>query len=603
MAPKTRSLTGKWAMAILSVVVVQFVLLTLLLALHFQVSEESKAATHAAQVTSMLSDCLMSLLKLAHSSNHKALIMSGRPDFYHQQYRANLNALRSLVNDRSREKLFEIAQKNEGDLFSLLQRMRGIIRAGEYSRDIKRQMYAATHDQANALVEVARALNSIAVNEKERVKLALYHSQQQRTEVMFIITAGVVLELMLIFIFAYWFKKDIGGRINRVVENAVDMARGKEPTYTKASMGTDEIRQIDEVFVSMFEAIAVARARRKELVDNASDWIFQLDSVCDFVEVNNACLPLTGYTREQLLARNLQELLALPDKTRGFQELEKTSQLKDSTFELQIKRKDATIIDTEWTVHWSSTDGSFFCIVRDISARKQAERLRSDVMQMVSHDIKSPLFTVSSFLEIAESGRLGELSVQGEKSVTTALQATTGMLSLVQNFLEIEKIEAGMLQLELRLNNLDDVIADAIDRILSDVSPERNINAAPSDMQVLCDRDRIVQVITLLLKAAIEVSPVTDSIGIKVTTQAASGSAKARVFISIFAPNGKIRENELPLLFDRFQYASVQNKQMSSSLSLAVAKAIVELHKGSIGAQNNPDGSSGGAQFWCIVPA
>jgi signal transduction histidine kinase len=101
-----------------------------------------------------------------------------------------------------------------------------------------------------------------------------------------------------------------------------------------------------------------------------------------------------------------------------------------ATLELPVVRKDRISVDLLWSIAWSSTDNSIFCITHDISEPKRAERVQQELVQMVSHDLRSPLVAISGFHEFAERGVLGPLNENGIRQIASARRSTGQMLTL-----------------------------------------------------------------------------------------------------------------------------------------------------------------------------
>src|SRR5262249_51835663 len=117
-------------------------------------------------------------------------------------------------------------------------------------------------------------------------------------------------------------------------------------------------------------------------------------------------------------------------------------------FETQFMRKDGKVIDILLSAIWSPTDEIIFSVIHDISEQKAAERLRQEVTQMVSHDLRSPLTAIQSFHMLLEAKIAGQLNQKGEELLKAAERSTSRMLRLINDLLDIEKMEAGKLKLE-----------------------------------------------------------------------------------------------------------------------------------------------------------
>ncbi len=127
---------------------------------------------------------------------------------------------------------------------------------------------------------------------------------------------------------------------------------------------------------------------------------------------------------------------------------------------------------------------------------------------MVSHDLKTPLSTVRSFLEMLDAGMFGELTGRGPQLLKLADHSTSRMLTLIKDLLEIEKMEAGMLQLQKSTLNLNELFENAVSAINAQALEQGvRVVSKPTDLSVYADPDRIVQVLLNLLTNAVKFSP------------------------------------------------------------------------------------------------
>ncbi|HEY9714544.1 MAG TPA: HAMP domain-containing sensor histidine kinase, partial [Chroococcales cyanobacterium] len=233
-------------------------------------------------------------------------------------------------------------------------------------------------------------------------------------------------------------------------------------------------------------------------------------------------------------------------------------------FETKLVRHDGKPVDVSFSVRWSADRRSFTCVIHDISSVKNAERLRQEVMQMVSHDLKSPLFTVSSFLEMYQESMIGSPSEAGKHRIQEAFSGCSQMLALIGNLLDMEKLNAGMLDLQKESLSLDACLEEARQAVGEELAArDIVIDWRPSAqaLTVTGDRERLLQVFTGIFKQLLE----NPDAGQRITILAERLTA-AQVEIR-FLTNGS---------------AVLPARQFASQLAIDVMRALVELHGGSL---------------------
>jgi signal transduction histidine kinase len=210
-------------------------------------------------------------------------------------------------------------------------------------------------------------------------------------------------------------------------------------------------------------------------------------------------------------------------------------------------------------------------------AIRQAERLKADVVAMVTHDLRAPLNSIMHFQEMLESGLFGPINEKGQRLLKLAGHSSRTMQTLISDLLDLEKIASGRLELAKRRVFISEIISQAIGTV--QIMADENgieIVSYPVETVVEIDPDRICQVVTNLLSNAIKFSPPHSQIKVDVVPKTAS----VRVSISDQGPG--IAEADQDAIFERFQQAKSDKAHLGSGLGLSICKALVLLHKGNI---------------------
>lgn len=256
--------------------------------------------------------------------------------------------------------------------------------------------------------------------------------------------------------------------------------------------------------------------------------------------------------------------------------------------EFDITRKDRTVLPVEVAANrLSSPDGSRWLVsIYDISERREIDRMKQEVVAMITHDLRTPLATITNFLEMLEGEMFGSINEKGQRLLILAERNSTRMLNLINDLLDIEKVKSNMLQLQTKPVSLQ-LILDQACEPMSGWAMERGvkIEIETTDIMVLADEDRLIRVVTNLLSNSVKFSPQNSTVTISSIKTA--GMAQIRV-----RDQGRgIPAEKLSGIFDRFTQVHSTDSTMKggSGLGLAICKAFVELHGGTIDVASDID--------------
>jgi signal transduction histidine kinase len=249
--------------------------------------------------------------------------------------------------------------------------------------------------------------------------------------------------------------------------------------------------------------------------------------------------------------------------------------------------------------HPSAQGGVWFLstIMRDLSEWKKLDRMKNEFVSTVSHELRTPLTSIRGALGLLEAGVTGALSDKGIDLVHVARENCERLIRLINDMLDLDKIEAGVLSLDLVDLAPADVVQATLDGIagMAVVYGIRLEQVVASTPMIRVDRDRIVQVLTNLVSNAIKFSPTGSAVSVAVT------ATNDRVRFAVENPGQGIPTADREKLFRRFQQLDgADNRQRGGTgLGLAIAKAIVEQHEGRIGFESEPGVRT---TFWVDLP-
>lgn len=505
----------------------------------------------------------------------------------------SLQQLKTLVGQQADEQpqMAKVDQDiNEG--LSLLAKMNLSIGAQNSNDFSIRHQFT---DLQNISDKLAEDLSALVKGEQQIANASPEVEQRSRKEIKAWIVLGLIGSLLASLALAYFFSTGISRRVKIIAENSERLAQNSQ--LIAPINGADEIADLDKVFHRMAASLHAAAEKERALVENAADIICSIKEDGTFERVNAASLAIVGYAPQDLLGRPFQMLVEEDRRDATAQLLEKcmNSQTR-SVQETQLRRKDGTELDVVWSSLWSSENQSLFCVIHDITERKKLERLKDEIVQMVAHDLRSPLASLRSFLQLLEQGAYGNLTETGHKRASTADRSIHQLIRLLNDLLSLDQLKEAKAELILA----DHLISPILDRsieLVRTLGEARNITieTAPSDEMAICDPDRIIQVLANLLSNSVKFSPDGGKITVFIKS-----TADDTVEISVKDQGPGIPTSEHDSIFDRFKQTQSGKKAAGGiGLGLAIAKTIVEQHSGTIGVTSK---EGNGSTFWFRLP-
>jgi signal transduction histidine kinase/uncharacterized protein YktA (UPF0223 family) len=226
----------------------------------------------------------------------------------------------------------------------------------------------------------------------------------------------------------------------------------------------------------------------------------------------------------------------------------------------------------------------------------RAERAKQEYVAMISHDLRSPLTAIQFVLAMIAKGSYGLLSDPGLAKTRAAESSAERLICLINTLLDLEKMEAGKLEMQFVDVEVASVVERSVEAIesLAD-SSGISVETAQTEARISADAERLVQVLVNILSNAIKFSPKGSSVSITVR------ELERYVELRVTDRGRGIPASHLKSIFDRFQQVEEADarERGGSGLGLAICKAIVEGHGGSIGIESE---LGKGSTFWFSVP-
>ena len=381
------------------------------------------------------------------------------------------------------------------------------------------------------------------------------------------------------------------------------------------------------------EALSQEAIRRRILVEQSSDGIVVLDEDGLVFEANLRFGEMLGYTAEEVGQLHVwdwdvqwtrEELLRIIRSADG----------SGSHFETRHRRKDGTLLDVEISGNGALCNGRklVFCVCRDISRRKQAEkdirnlnanlerrvaertaelaaanaelaraaRLKDEFLASMSHELRTPLNGILTMSESLQEQVYGPLNAGQGRAIRDIEECGQHLLALINDILDVAKIEAGKIELETHPVAVESLCQSSL-RLVKDAAHKKKIGvslAIDETVPVLiADERRVKQILVNLLSNAVKFTPEAGKIGLQVVGDRLNHQLRFTVWDTGIG----ISAEEQPRLFRPFSQldSGLARKYEGTGLGLALVKRLTEMHGGSVGVVSQ---SGQGSRFTVSLP-
>jgi PAS domain S-box-containing protein len=384
------------------------------------------------------------------------------------------------------------------------------------------------------------------------------------------------------------------------------------------------------------KAEASAERRFRKLLEAAPDAILEVDSEGRIVLVNHMTEAMFGYSREELLGLSVETLVpaAMRDGHKGHRaaySAHPQTRPMGTGLQLKAQKKDGTLFPVEISLSPNISDDGVrvIALVRDISERQKAEdrlqsvkerytaelaaqneqleirnqeveranRLKSEFLARMSHELRTPLHTIIGFSELSLEELEGPLGPKYKRFIEHILQDAQHLLELINEVLDLSKIEAG--QLKLQLAEFD--FAECAHEVVSSLQQQADSKEIKLEDHnrlrgpLNADRVRVKEILYNLLSNAIKFTPNGGSVWVESTAQ------EMFLRVTVCDTGVGIAEKEHAAIFENFYQIedNTPKSRQGTGLGLPITKKLVEMHGGRIWLESEP---GNGSRFSFTVP-
>jgi PAS domain S-box-containing protein len=339
------------------------------------------------------------------------------------------------------------------------------------------------------------------------------------------------------------------------------------------------------------------------IVNISADAIISIDEDQKIIQFNKGAEEIFGWSAEEIMGQSIDLLIperfrpAHPQHVRNFAAAPIAARRMGERREISGLRKNGEEFPAEASISKivAGNDRVFTVVLRDVSERKQREQAlmravaaRDDVLSFVSHDLGNPLAAIRIATAVLLKQDPDSTHVLGIRESVEQAQR------LIRDLLDVQKLEAGKLQLDLGYLDIDNVIDETV-HALQHMIDEKNVRIAREVRDdvphVHADHDRIAQLFTNLMSNAVKFSPQNGNVYI-------SAQVIDDEVVSCVRDEGPgIPPDDLPYIFDRYWQA--KSRKVGHGIGLSIVQAIAKAHGGRVWAESTP---GKGSTFYFALP-
>ncbi|GET39625.1 HAMP domain-containing sensor histidine kinase [Microseira wollei] len=364
---------------------------------------------------------------------------------------------------------------------------------------------------------------------------------------------------------------------------------------------TKELQWSEERFRSAFEDAPIGMA------------LVALEG--QFMRVNRSLCEILGYSQDELLTKTFQEITHPDDLAIDLEQVQKMLAGEIHTYQVQKQYLHQRghvvwVLLSVSLVRDNQEDPIYFIAqIQDISDRYAIEQIKDEFISIVSHELRTPLTAIHGSLGILESGLYSNNSEQFNHLIQIALNNSDRLVRLVNDILDLERLECRKTELAMESCEVTDLIQQAVETVQPIADADHiHLDWKPLPVTVWAAPDAIVQTLTNLLSNAIKFSPTGSTVWVRAEVVEASEEFRENIhtplpyiIFSIQDQGRGIPADKLETIFGRFQQVDVQDsrRRRGTGLGLAICKSIVQQHQGQIWAQSV---LGAGSTFYFTLP-
>ena len=356
------------------------------------------------------------------------------------------------------------------------------------------------------------------------------------------------------------------------------------------SMG-DKVAETERLNKMLYDE----KSKIESILNSMAAGVVVMDTTGAIVFTNNSAIEILSYEENPEESRYYKNLMQLLKNS----VLGKMAVQKSEKMVLEGAGKDVKVFNTKISLIKGLDEIALgaVCVLEDISEIEKLSELKSDFVSQVSHELRTPLTSVKGATKLILRGSTGTINEKQTKLLKIMSEDTDRLINLINDLLDISKLESGKIKMKKEDFDLSDVLHQCVETVQS-LAKDKNHKVSEkfnSSLKVNADKDRIKQVVINLLSNAIKFTPSEGQI--EIFARQVNGLSEVCVKDSGMG----VPKEFLTKLFEKFQRAdnSMTAEVQGTGLGLAICKKIVEDHGGKIWVESEIDK---GSSFFFTLP-
>jgi PAS domain S-box-containing protein len=436
--------------------------------------------------------------------------------------------------------------------------------------------------------------------------------QQGEIALIYMISAIILLGIFYGFIVMFSMEKYILVRISDLRKNLIAITKSGSLASRVETQGDDELtdlsKSINDVLTTleekenkMHEEELKTQKKMESIIENILSGVILIDAKTHLItDVNPVAEKMIGLPRDKIVGKICHEFICPAEKGKcPISDLGETVNRSERVL-INKEGKKIPILKSVASVTLSGRDFLIESFV-DLSKIKEAEKelvqakiiaesanwAKSDFLATMSHELRTPLNSIIGFSDLILEGNAGDLKENQKRYISNISTSGKHLLSLINNVLDLSKIEAGKMELHPEGFPVEEVILE-VKQLMASLANKKNIKinySSDEDVgKVFADKTKIKQILYNLLSNAVKFTPEGGTIDVKVE------NAGKMVRFSVQDSGIGISSEDMKKLFTPFtQLDSAANRQYEGSgLGLTLVKKFVELHNGKLEVESEP---------------
>ncbi|SFM70208.1 sensor histidine kinase [Methanolobus profundi] len=423
----------------------------------------------------------------------------------------------------------------------------------------------------------------------------------------------VFLSSIELFIHIFLAKNVNYAKFNLLVHGLGNIQRSGDLSSRIAIEGDDEVNWLADNINEMLGSLEDKEGKYHSLFEQSNDAIMLLGSGASLVDTNSKTSELLGYTHSALSTMDIRCLSPegySPNLVDIYKDTIKEGSVR-SEIKLSLFSKREIYADISSSVI-DKEKGTVQLIIRDITEKKiyedallnskieadTASRAKSEFLANMSHELRTPLNSIIGFSDMLLLKTFGSINEKQERYLNNVSNSGKHLLNIINDILDLSKIEAGMMEADMKEVSVTELVDEAIGTISSLASKkELSVTYHIDDdlLSINADRNKIKQTLLNLLSNAVKFTPENGSVDIRVEKR----GNMAR-FIVTDTGIGISADDQKYLFYEFTQVDSAHNRSYEGTgLGLALVKKFVEMHEGKVWVESE---LGQGSSFYFEIP-